>query len=237
MRLSRSYLFLFLLLATSPRSHAQYGYGGEIGLGMSSMRFAPEMIYSTASKKPVFSSRIGAIVDLPMNKTYYFQTGLYCSLKGQQRNFSFHRNDSFNASVSQSLHLYYVDVPLNICVKSAMQGKGRIIGGIGASLCYNFAGSGTFASKGALGGFAFDDNFKGSIAPNTHFKAFDLGLNLFAGYELPNGWFFKAYYSAGINDIGTSTEIDKNRMWGLGAGYLLGKGRNINKEKDELIER
>jgi len=66
---------------------------------------------------------------------------------------------------------------------------------------------------------------------------FDIGLNLTAGYELATGLFFRAYYTTGVTDIGLGTEVDKNRVWGAGAGYIFGKGRNINKETDDLIDK
>jgi hypothetical protein len=66
---------------------------------------------------------------------------------------------------------------------------------------------------------------------------FDIGMHLKAGYELPTGLFVGAYYIAGMKDLGLGYEKDKNRMWGITAGYIMGKGRNIMAEKNELIDQ
>ncbi len=60
---------------------------------------------------------------------------------------------------------------------------------------------------------------------------------LCAGYEMSNGLFFRGYYTVGVKDLGLGTEIDKTRALGVSAGYFLGKGRDINKEKDDLIDK
>ncbi len=215
---------------------AQLGYGYELGLGMSSMRFAPEIGFTKASKAPVFSGKLGGIIDAGITPHFYIQTGLYASLKGQKRNFSFYSSDSLNEQVAQTLHLAYADLPINFTLKTGLQGKGRIVMGIGCTLSYGIVGSNKLTSSGVDSGIVFNREINQSVRPKAPLKAFDIGLNLFAGYELPTGWFFRAYYTAGTNDLGLSTEIDKNRMWGIAAGKIFGKGRDINKEKDDLID-
>ncbi len=228
---------LLLVVLCSNNALAQLGYGAEVGVGMSSMHFAPAIGFTSASKTPVLGAKAGGIIDAGINKHIYFQSGLYCSLKGQTRHFAFHLSDSVNEAVSQTLHLAYFDLPLNLCYKTGIQGKGRVIMGIGATLSYILGGSNKLSSQGADSGRHFNTNISAKVSPGSPLKAFDLGVNLFAGYEMPTGWFFRAYYTAGTNDLGLGTEIDKNRAWDISVGYLLGKGRNINKETDDLIDR
>jgi len=235
------YLFvLFFALCINAPASAQFGFGPEVGLGMSSFRFAPSVYpidYTAASKSPIFSGKIGAVGDAPFNKHLYFQTGLFLSRKGGVRSFSYYKNDSFNEQVHQTLNINYIDLPVNIVFKSGMQGKGRFIFGIGATASYIIGGRNLLQDQSVYNDTpsSSNGNYKISIGNTLH--GFDIGINILAGYEMPTGLFFRAYYTAGVNDIGIGSEIDKNRMWGIAAGYIFGKGRNINKEADELIDK
>ena len=234
---NKFFLSLIVMLLCIHSANGQLGYGGELGLGMSSMRFAPAIGFTKASKQPAFSCKAGALLDAGITQHLYFQAGLYASLKGHSRSFSFYHSDSLNEAVTQKLRLCYFDMPLNLCYKTAMQGKGRIIIGIGCTPSYILGGSNKIRSYGSDSGIAFNTTLNPSVTNKYPFKAFDLGVNLFAGYELPTGLFFRAYYTAGTNDLGLGTEIDKHRIWGIAAGYLFGKDRNINKEADDLIDK
>jgi len=231
------FICLISLLFTYGQANAQPGFGPEVGVGMSSMHFAPPLGFTSASVATTASGKIGGLVDLPLNKHLFFQAGLSVSGKGAVRAFSYYTNDSFNESVNQTLHIYYADLPLNLLFKSGHQGRGRFIGGLGATPSYIIGGKNklhdSFDSSGIKS--VTDDDLK--IVTGKTIKGFDIGLNLSAGYELPTGLFFRAYYTVGVSDIGMGTEVDKNRMWGISAGYLFGKGRNINKDASDLIDK
>ncbi len=227
---------LLLLFAYNP-VNAQVGFGPEVGVGMSTMHFAPPLGFTSANVATMASGKVGGLVDFPLNKHLYFQAGLSVSSKGAVRAFSYYTNDSFNESVNQTLHIYYAELPVNLIFKSGHQGRGRFIGGIGAAPSYIIGGKNklhdNFDSSGRK--TITDDDIK--IVTGKTIKGFDIGLNLTAGYELPTGLFFRLYYTIGISDIGPGTEVDKNRMWGISAGYLFGKGRNVNKEASDLIDK
>ena len=229
-------LLLAIFLSAFSATYAQPGFGPEIGVGMSSMHFAPPLGFTAADVATMASGKVGVLVDLPLNKHLYFQAGLSVSSKGAVRSFSYYTNDSFNESVNQTLHIYYADLPVNLLFKSGHQGRGRFVGGLGATASYIIGGKNklhdSFDSSGIK--TVTDDNL--NIIRGQTIKGFDIGLNLTAGYELPTGLFFRAYYTVGVSDIGPGTEVDKNRMWGISAGYLFGKGRNVNKEND-LIDK
>ncbi len=233
----RFVFFALILIFTHNQASAQVGFGPEVGAGMSSMHFAPPLGFTSASVATMASGKISGLVDLPLNKHLYFQAGLSISSKGAVRAFSYYTNDSFNESVNQTLHIYYADLPVNLLFKSGHQGRGRFIGGLGVTPSYIIGGKNklhdNFDSSGMRS--ITDDNL--NIIRGQTIKGFDIGLNLSAGYELSTGLFFRAYYTIGISDIGPGTEVDKNRMWGISAGYLFGKGRNVNKEADDLIDK
>ncbi len=234
--LDRKLLLLVFFIVYS-RLSAQVGYGPEAGIGMSTMKFAPDQIFSSASSSSVFSWRAGGLIDVGLNKNFYFQAGLMITQKGQSRDFSYYTNDTVNASVKQTLTIYYADLPVNLIYKTGHQGKGRFIAGIGATPSYIIAGKNQLRKEVDIKGTPFISDLNKTVTYRNPVAMFDMGFNLSAGYELPTGLFFRVYYTAGIRDIGLGTEIDKNRIWGISAGYLFGKGRNINKEAEDLIDR
>jgi Outer membrane protein beta-barrel domain len=230
------FVLLALLLTAVPASFAQLGFGPEVGIGMSSMHFAPELGFTSASTTAILSGKIGGTIDVHLNKKLSFQSGLFLSRKGQTRDFSFYSSDSLNEYVHQTLTINYIDVPVNVLYKTGVQGKGRAFFGIGITPSYIIGGRNKLKADGVSNDTAYHTTIDREIANGKPVGMFDIGVNLTGGYELPTGLFFRIYYTAGMKDIGLGREIDKNRMWGVSAGYLFGKGRNINKEADDLID-
>jgi len=226
-------LFLFLLVGAAT---AQTGYGPEIGVGMSSMHFAPAPGFTAASGNAIFSGKAGGIVDAGLSKRIYLQAGLFLSQRGQTRDFSFHTNDTLYEYVHQTLTINYIDLPVNIVCKTGLQGKGRFFFGLGVTPSYILGGRNKFQATVDNGTYSSVSN-NTRIASGNPLAMFDIGMNLSAGYELATGLLVRAYYTMGVRDIGLGGEVDKNRMWGISAGYLFGKGRNINKEADDLIDK
>jgi len=237
----RRYFFLsaLFLIITRP-AYAQFGYGAEIGIGMSSMHFAPQtapILYTSASSSPIFSGKLGGLIDLPLQTHVYFQAGLSFSRRGAVRSFSYNTNDSNNEFVHQTLYINYFDLPVNVLFKSGKQGKTRFIAGLGATASYIIGGRNILRDSVMYAGVSTITNDNLKISVGSTVNGFDIGVNVSAGCELPTGLFFRAYYTAGVSDIGIGTEVDKTRIWGIAAGYFLGKGRNINNEADELIDK
>lgn len=236
--MKRSLVVLFLLLANT--CMAQIGYGPEAGIGMSTFKFQPPsypVIYTSSSVTPMLSGRIGIIVDLPITKRAYFHAGVSFSRKGAERAFSYHYSDSFNEAVSQKLSINYFEVPLILLYKTGMQGKGRFVAGIGATPSLIAGGRDKYADAGTTDGVPFSYAGEEKINVGKTLKSFDIGVTLTAGYELPTGLYCRVYYTGGVSDIGVQTEVVKNRVLAIAIGYVLGNGRNINKETDDLIDR
>jgi len=230
--------FVFALFVCS-HVFGQVGFGPEIGVGMSGMHFAPStypILYTSASVSTMASGRAGGVLDVPLNPHFYFQAGIDFSRKGASRSFSYYKNDSFNEVVNQTLDMYYAELPLNVLYKFGKQDKGRFYIGAGATPAYIIAGTNKLQDHAVFNGTADNTNDNLKIVAGKTISGFDVGANFFAGYELATGVFFRGYYLVGVKDIGLGTEVDKNRMWGISAGYIFGKGRNINKEADDLID-
>jgi len=216
-------------------AYAQFGYGLETGIGMSSMKFAPPLGYgyTTGTTSPILSAKAGGIIDLGLNKNIYFQSGISFLIKGATRKFGYNYNDTLIDNNTQTLTLGYVEVPVRVVYKTSIQGRNRFFAGLGVSFSYLVSEKSAFSEYFK----STDTIYNTNRDVTTNLGAFDVGMNFVAGIELSTGLFFGAYYTMGVTDIGTGTEIDKNRVWGINTGYIFGKWRNINKEEDELIDK
>ena len=137
----------------------------------------------------------------------------------------------------QTLNINYFALPVGVVYKTGVQGKGRFIAGLGATPSYIIGGRNLLRDNQVFKDTPTISNTNDKIIADKTLHGFDIGVTLTAGYELPTGLFFRVYYTAGVNDIGIHTEIVKNRMFGISAGFTFGKGRNINKEADDLIDK
>ena len=217
-------------------TYAQLGFGPEISLGSSNMRFVPNSAFTSSSTSSIFSYKVGGVIDAPFSKHIYFQSGLAISHKGGNRNYSFYVGDSLNDYESRSLVLNYIDLPLTVVYKTRSQGKGRAILGMGATMSYLMGGSNTFNAHGSYNDTLFTKYAK--TAPDQLLRKFDIGATFFIGYEMSTGLYFKLYYTSGVKDISLiPSEVSKNKMWGISAGFMFGKGRNINKDSEGLIDK
>ncbi len=233
------HLLLALLLPASG-AFAQLGFGVEGGVGIATMKFAPvsgPYIPYTASKaNPVAAFKIGAFIDNPLTNHLTFQGGVYLSRKGAVRTFGYHLSDSFNQSYHEKLLINYLEIPVGLCWKSGAQGKGRVIAAIGAAPAYILGGSSEVNDELVYNGVRSVTNKTTVINAANRNPAFDIALNLSAGYELPVGLFFRTWFTTGTRNMGMGTSTEKNRTVGVTAGYIFGKGRNINRDADDLID-
>lgn len=228
---------IFLIAAAMPYAGAiaQIGFAPEVGVGASNMRFIPDNVFTGSSQNSQFSWRAGVILDAPFTQHIYFQSGLYWSRKGHNRNYSFRVSDSTYDHEDRTFTLNYVDLPLNVVFKTAEQGKGRFCLGAGAMMSYLIAGHVKGTSMGKYNDTAFNNTI--SASAGEVLRKFDIGVSFFSAYEFPGGLYLRVYYISGVKDIGTLTEVSKNRMWGIGAGYYFGKNRNANKDTEGLIDK
>ena len=154
------------------------------------------------------SWKAGLISNIPLTTEFAFMPQLNLLSKGTKLSFQ---------GVTGESKLTYLELPLNFAYTS----KGFFIG-LGPVLSYGLSG------KEEAGGESTDVKFDGEANPsdnNSHYKAFEFGGDLFAGYKLANGVFFNAHYNLGFSNINpTSDATVKNQYFGIGIGYFFPNG-------------
>ncbi|MEO6489853.1 MAG: porin family protein [Ferruginibacter sp.] len=156
---------------------------------------------------------------------------------------------------NRKLTLNYIQLPLDVVYKMPV-GTGTVFFGLGPVLEFGLSGKDKYSVKNAfdptdpftnLDGtkdVKFDDNKSdGQTDPNyykkEHYKRFDIGANVLAGYKLDMGVFMKVGYSHGFmnldpNDKNASAfdrSTYKNSGINVSVGYMFGGGSAKMKTK------
>lgn len=162
---------------------------------------------------------VGANVQIPIVPEFYFQPGILFSTKGGK-----HEGNSVTSTTSLS----YIEVPLNFMYKGLL-GSGYVFLGLGPYIGYAVTGkvkyeSGSESEKK-------DIEFQNVVElddPLTvpYAKAFDVGGNIFFGYEMAVGVFAQLNAQLGLVKINPEYEVltddksvTKNTGFGLSLGY------------------
>jgi hypothetical protein len=167
----------------------------------------------------------GVDVQIPIAPQFYFQPGLLYSMKGAKNTYTV-----TGTEYTSTTKLSYIEMPLNLVYK-ALVGKGYFMLGFGPYVGYGF--SGKVITEG--GSTTVDQKIKFQNVVETgedptvpYYKAFDIGGNIFAGYELANGLFFQFNTQLGMVKINPEYKIlpddkssVKNTGFGLSLGYRL----------------
>ena len=167
----------------------------------------------------------GVDVQIPIAPQFYFQPGLLYSVKGAKNTTTVLGTDYVSTT-----KISYIEMPLNLVYK-ALLGKGYFMLGFGPYVGYGFGGK--VLTEG--GSISTDQKIKFQNVVETgddptvpYYKAFDIGGNIFAGYELANGIFFQFNTQLGMVKINPEYKIltddksvVKNTGFGLSLGYRL----------------
>ncbi|MDP2723141.1 MAG: porin family protein [Bacteroidales bacterium] len=161
---------------------------------------------------------VGVNVQIPIAPEFYFQPGLLFSTKGAK-----HTGDSFTTTTNIS----YIEMPLNLVYK-AMLGRGYVMLGFGPYLGYGIGGK--VKVEGGPVTIENDIEFKNVVEPDDdmltpYYKAFDMGANIFAGYEMANGIFVQLNSQFGflkINPEDKRIADNKSSIKNVGFGLSLG---------------
>lgn len=165
----------------------------------------------------------GANVQIPIAPQFYFQPGLLFSTKGAKNTYTV-----LGTSVTSTTKLSYIEMPLNLVYKAQL-GNGYFMLGFGPYVGYGISGS--VVTKG--GSISLDQKVKFQSVVETsddqtvpYYKAFDVGGNIFAGYELASGIFAQFNTQLGMVKINPEYKISsddksvvKNTGFGLSVGY------------------
>lgn len=161
----------------------------------------------------------GINTQIPFAPQIYFQPGLLFTTKGT--------NDPVG-SATKKYKLSYLEMPLNLVYK-AILGNGRIMIGFGPYLAYGIGGKVITEDGSEI--TESDLEFKnvvetGDPLTTAYFKPFDVGGNIFAGYELASGLFAQLNTQLGLvkinpedRRISNDQSSVKNTGYGLSIGF------------------
>jgi hypothetical protein len=160
----------------------------------------------------------GVNIQMPVAPSFYFQPGLLFSVKGAK---------STSGSITSTVRLSYIEVPLNFVYKGKL-GGGYIMIGFGPYVAYGISGK----VKTVSGGVTVDTKvaFQSVVELTdplltTYFKAFDAGGNIFAGYQMAGGIFCQLNTQIGMIKINPENKWvadDKSSVKNTGFGISVG---------------
>ena len=162
---------------------------------------------------------IGVNAQIPFAPQFYFQPGLLFTTKGAKWT---------DGSEITTDRLSYIELPLNVVYKGLL-GTGYIMIGFGPYFGYAIGGKSTTddGSETVKSDIEFTKVVEaGDPTSIRYYKAFDLGGNIFAGYETAGGLFFQLNTQLGMikinpedNRITDDQSAYKNIGYGLSVGY------------------
>lgn len=161
----------------------------------------------------------GVNAEVPLGTGFYLQPGILYSAKGGE----------FPENEDHELHINYIEVPVNFVYKPVL-GTGRMLLGFGPYAAYAIGG------KNKLGGSSdsnkFDIEFENERPASAtdprivYMRAFDMGANLLAGYELANNLSFQINAQLGLTnnypEVAANPNDEtkwKNTGFGFSVGY------------------
>lgn len=167
----------------------------------------------------VVGFHLGVNVEIPLSKVLYFQPGIQGIIKGAKQK---------HPTFTETDHIYYVEMPLNLLFKPEA-GGGHFIIGIGANVAYGIGG--TWKSD-VTGGSQYDDDgkvkFKNSWNPadpnpddDKYIRPLDISASLILGYQLKNNLFVQLNGQYGLINI--SPEVQ-----GAPSGFVQGNAKNLS---------
>lgn len=158
----------------------------------------------------------GVLIDIPAGKNFSFQPALNFVQKGT-------KEKQGNEKVTFNMNT--IEVPLNLLYNSNGE-AGNFFIGAGPSLGFNISGK----LKYDDGTDTFKEDVEiGNDPDNDFIKGLDLGANVLAGYQFPNGLFISANYNLGLNNLfpgGSDDGTLKSRYFGFKLGWMLMKSKN-----------
>ena len=166
----------------------------------------------------IIGFHVGVNIQVPIVPEFYFQPGLLFSTKGAKNT---------SGSLTGTTKISYIEMPLNLVYK-AMLGNGYVMLGFGPHIGYGIGGK--VKVEGGAVTVENDIEFKNVVEigddPLTpYYKAFDVGANMFAGYEMQNGIFAQINTQFGLLKINPENKYiadDKTSVKNVGFGLSLG---------------
>ena len=198
-------------------SQARFGIRGGLNIANQKINVSAFGDNVSQSGDAIPSFHIGGMGDIKLSELFYLQPSILLSGKGT----NFKGEDDFGNPVTAKIRPYYLEIPINLVVKTTLPSTNlSIYGGAGPSVGFGLFGK--VESDGES-----DDAFQ-----EDGFKRLDFGINLTAGLETPSGWQFSFHFTPGIaniyngGDVGGGTDINwKNKVIGFSVGYFFSKNK------------
>lgn len=172
----------------------------------------------------------GVTASIPIAPDFYFQTGLLFSQKGSKNNLGLIPVKASGDDYYTKTRISYVDLPLHLLFRPQF-GNGNIVVGFGPYIAFGIGGTQTvdYPNNPAI---EQKIKFKNEITNEerwdleyAHYKRFDAGADIFAGYELEVGLYVLLKTQLGLlNMIPAVVDYDdqpnlRNTGFGLSVGY------------------
>ena len=185
--------------------------------------------------KTRISWKLGLVAEIPVSDQFVFAPQLNLLSKGgkidQSGSGDFGTGEPVEFTLTGNVKMTYLELPLNFAFKSAngfFAGAGPVISyGLGGEL----DGEATveFMGETASESFNADVVFDGKKLEDVddedvHFKALEVGANVFVGYQLPSGISINLHYNHGFTNIDPNEGSEsKNKYFGLGITYFFNR--------------
>jgi hypothetical protein len=173
----------------------------------------------------------GVKANIPIAPDFYFQTGLLLSQKGSRNNEVLIAVKAASDEYNTTTRISYIDVPLHLLFRPEF-GSGHILVGFGPYVAVGLFGSQDVDYGSSVPTMEQKIKFKGEITDdefwqmdNAYYKRFDAGADIFVGYEMSMGLWFRLNAQLGLlNMISDITDYEgeanlKNTGFGLSVGY------------------
>jgi len=173
----------------------------------------------------------GLTAAIPVATDFYIQTGLLFSQKGSRNNEGLIPLKAAGNEYNTTTRISYIDLPVHLLFRPVF-GKGHILVGFGPYVALGLAGSQEVDYGSSLPTLQQKIQFKGEVASEefwdldyAYYKRFDAGADIFAGYELEMGLWFRLNAQLGLlNMVPDVADWDgesilKNTGFGISVGY------------------
>ncbi len=174
----------------------------------------------------------GVSASIPFAPDFYFQTGLLFSQKGSKNDLGLLPTKASGDDYNTTTRISYIDLPLHLLFRPEL-GNGHVLVGFGPYVAFGIGGKQTVDYSG-LPAMEQKVVFKSEITSeerwdmeNTYFKRFDAGADIFAGYELSMGLWFRLNAQLGLLDMMPDVEDWDGEANLKNTGFSVSVGYNF----------
>ncbi len=216
------------MLVVSVASQAQFRFGPQVGLNVSSLKVEDDQGMDIKSK---IGLSIGAIAEYGLGETMALQSGLIYSSKGSTYEESATESDGMGGEISVKMDgtvaINYLEIPVNFKYYIPA-GSTKVILSAGPYVAFAMGGKYDMDMTMSYMGVSMTENESEDLnfgsSEEDDFSSTDFGLNLGAGIEIKN-FVISAQYGLGLKNI-DAVEVDgqstKNNNLSFSVAYMFG---------------